>query len=423
MLDAIQIIQNIVYAISLYYVVFWLLVLLEGKQERPKRKLISPPDVTIAIPAYNEESNIIETLRNVIALDYPKDKLSIIVVNDGSKDQTYRLAKEYADKVRKKYDFKLFMVLTQKNKGKYAAVNNALKYANTDFFATLDADSIPKSDALKNIINRFDEDIAAVSPVLKVYKPKNNLQRMQWFEYSVNHFYRSLIARLNAMHVTPGPLSVYRTHVIKGIGGFREAHNTEDMEVAMRIQKKNYRIVQCDDAFVYTKAPSELRSLYRQRHRWQYGTLRNVLDYRSMVFNRKYGDFGIFQLPIILSSGLLGVTVLGLILHNIWKAAHPSFAMLRLYDFNIIRYISNVRLNVIWLDIDLRSTVTLLGFFIISLFVVWMSLRLYKNKNKFSFKRSTSFFLYLFFYYLFLAIVWLGVYKDLLLRRDTGWKR
>jgi len=422
MLDTVQIIQNIIYLFSLYYVVFWLLVLLEKKEEKkPGLKLSQYPEVSIAIPAYNEEDNIVETLECVAALDYPEEKLSIILMDDGSTDKTYVLAQECTKKLKKKHDFRKFIVLTQKNQGKFMAMNNALKHINTPFFATLDADSLPKADALKKIMACFEEDIAAVSPILKVYKPKNLLQKMQLFEYSVNHFYKSLIARLNAIHVTPGPLSVYRTDVIKEIGGFRKAHHTEDMEVALRIHKKHYRIVQCNEAFVYTKVPSELRSLYRQRHRWNYGTFRNILDYRSMLFKWKYGDFGFFQMPIILVSGLLGVATLGLIIHAIWKSFRPSFDLLRLYNFDLIKYFSNTKLNIIWLDIDMRTTITVLGFFLLSLFVLSLSLRLYKNKLVF--KKSAALITYIFLYYLLLAVIWVGVYMSLLFSKGTSWKR
>jgi cellulose synthase/poly-beta-1,6-N-acetylglucosamine synthase-like glycosyltransferase len=285
----------------------------------------------------------------------------------------------------------------------------------------LDADSIPKTDALRKLMSLFEEDVAAVSPVLKVYKPKSHWQKMQWFEYSVNHFYRGLIARLNAMHVTPGPLSVYRTKVVKEIGGFKEAHKVEDMEIAVRIQKKNYRIIQCDDAFVYTKAPSSLRTWMKQRHRWNYGTFKNIIDYRTMLFNREYGDFGFFQMPILLLSGLLGVTVLGLIVHGLWKAIKPFFQNLSMYDFNIIKYFSTMKLNIILLDINLRSAVFMLGFFILTIFVMWLSLHLYKNKG--SLKRMTSFMMYLFFYYLLIAIVWVKVYIDVMLHRKSVWHK
>ena len=415
-----EILQNIIYFISLYYLVLWILVFLE--KEAPKEhKLVSYPNVTIVIPAYNEEDNIVETMKSAIALDYPKNKLKIIVIDDGSTDRTNERAKGCIAWARKNIASLEIVLLMQKNFGKFAALNNALKHVNSEFFATLDADSSPNEDALKKLVNSFtDKRIAAVSPILKVYRPKNRIQLVQWFEYSVNHFYKSIISNVNAIHVTPGPLSVYRTVVVKEVGGFREAHKTEDMEIAMRIQKKQYKIVQCNDAFVYTKAPYTIKELYKQRLRWNYGTFRNLIDYRKMMFDRKYGDFGMFQLPIILISGIMGITILGLITFNAYKSIKPTFKLLSMYNYNLYDYLRYTQFNMIWLDLDARAIVTFLGFFLISMLVLWLSLRLYREKI--SLRHMSSFFIYLFFYYLFLAIVWLGVLKDLILHRDRKWK-
>ncbi len=416
-----EILQNIIYFVSLYYVVFWLIVLLEYEEPRSKRLQKHPP-VTIIIPAYNEEENIIPTIDSVAALQYPPELIKVIVVDDGSKDRTYARAKEHLKSIRKKHPKITFQLLTQKNAGKHAAMNNALRYTHTPFFATLDADSFPYRDALKNIMAEFDDPkIAAVSPILKVYKPKNAIQTIQWLEYAVNHFYKSLISNVDAIHVLPGPLSVYRTAVVKKLGGFRDAHKTEDMEIAMRIQKADYKIRQCNNAFVTTKAPYTIKSLYRQRHRWNHGTFKNLIDYRKMMFSRKYGDFGLFQLPVILISGIMGISILGLILYDFFKSIKPTFKLIQLYNYNIISYLQHTEFNMIWLDLDLKSLVTFLGFFIITLIVLWLSLRLYREKYRT--KITFSFILYIFFYYIFLAIVWIGVFKDVLLRKETGWKK
>ena len=418
MFDLPEILQGIVYFISLYYVVFWLIVFLEVR-DKPKVGRSTLPLVTIAIPAYNESKNIIKTLRSVSSLEYPKSKMTLVFVDDGSTDNTYSKAKKFLDPYKK--EFRAVHILKQKNLGKYAAVNLALKHSDSEFFATLDADSIPKRDSLINIIRRFEPDIGAVSPVLKVYKPQTGLQIVQWFEYSVNHFYKSIISGLNSIHVTPGPLSVYRQELISRIGGFREAHKTEDMEIAMRIQAENYRIVQCNDAVVYTEAPYTIKQLYRQRHRWNYGTLRNLIDYRKMIFNKDYGDFGVFQLPIILLSGILAIVSLGLIMHELYRQLSTFIRTLSLYDFNLINYIMSVRWDIIWLDIDIRAIVTAGVFIFISLAVIGLSLRLYKEK--FHLSRSLYFVMYIFAYYLFIAAVWIGVFFNFIANRGTEWKK
>jgi peptidoglycan-N-acetylglucosamine deacetylase len=421
MIGWIEIVQNIVYFFSLYYVVFWVLVLLDDEKPETK-KLKGHPEISILIPGYNEEGNMIPTLKSVEALDYPKDKLSIYIIDDGSTDNTYKEAVSYSKLMLKNHNYKKVVVLTQKNKGKYAAMNNALKLVDTEFFASLDADSMPQKDALKKLIACFgDKQIAGVSPVMKVYKPSNMLQTIQYFEYLVNHFYKSVITKLDSVHVLPGPLSVYRTAIVKKLGCFREAHKTEDMELAMRIQKAQYKIMQCNDAFVYTKTPYTIKSLYRQRHRWNYGTLRNLIDYRKMMFNKKYGDFGIFQLPMIMLSGLLGIIVLGLMSHALFKSIRPTFRLLQLYNYNIIELIRQSSINMIWLDVDLRALMTFVIVFGITLMIVWLSFKLYKQK--YGLKTTLPFIFYLFFYYLFLAVVWLGVFKDYIIGTKVGWRK
>jgi cellulose synthase/poly-beta-1,6-N-acetylglucosamine synthase-like glycosyltransferase len=321
------------------------------------------------------------------------------------------------------------MLLHQENSGKYEAMNLGLKYVHTPLFASLDADSFPEKDALKNIVACFeDSNVTAVSPVLKVFKPSNYIQTIQWLEYSVNHFYKGLITKVNAIHVLPGPLSVYRTNIVKRIGCFRDAHKTEDMEIAMRLQMNGYTLMQCDDAFVYTKAPYTIKNLYKQRHRWNYGTFKNLMHYKKMMFNRKYGDFGMFQLPVILVSGFLGISIIGLLIYDFVKSLKPTFLMLRQYDFNIIEYIVHSRFNIIWLDIDIKSVVTFIGFFVISIFILWMSFKMYyvggreKDSASSPFSNPFSFLAYLFFYYLFLAVVWLMVFRDIILKKGTEWK-
>lgn len=415
-----EIIQSIIYFISLYYVIFWLLVFLDSEPLKKTRKMPKTwPEVSIIIPAYNEGKNIVSTIKSVTNLNYPKDRMKLFVVDDGSTDSTFKLAQKYLRTMRGYKDIRL---LSQPNSGKFAAINNALKYVDTEYFATLDADSIPTSSALKRSISAFDSDnIVAVSSIIKVYKPKNMLQRVQNFEYMVNHFYKSVLSRLNAIHVIPGPLSIYRTAIVKNIGCFRDAHKTEDMEIAMRIQKLNYAIRQSDTSFVYTKTPYRFNELYRQRHRWNHGTFKNLLDYRFMLFNKKYGDFGIFQLPVMFLSGIMGVTILILMGYDFIKSIIPTMKLFQLFDYNIIEYLRHTTFNIMWLDLDLRTAVMSFGFLAISLLVMKLSLKL--SEEKYSIRHSLSFLAYIMFYYLFLAVVWIGVFKDIISGKETKWNK
>ena len=275
-----EVVLAIVYFAALYYNVFWLLTLLEKKEISKKHWKILPP-VSVLIPAYNEEDSIKETIKSVLNLDYPKDKLKIIVINDGSKDNT----KEIVENLVKQNSN--LILINQKNGGKANALNNALKQIDSEFIATLDADSFVIKDTLKNLLPYFyDEEIAAVLPSMKIKDPKNVLQRMQRIEYTINTFFRMLNERSNCIHVTPGPFSLYRTSVLKKLKGFDENCITEDLELAVRIQKNNYKILQTYDAEVYTLPPKTIKGLFYQRKRWYKGGFLACLKHKDLMFNK-----------------------------------------------------------------------------------------------------------------------------------------
>ena len=94
---------------------------------------------------------------------------------------------------------------------------------------------------------------------------------------------------VNAIHVTPGPFSIFRKEVFDKIGKYKHAHTTEDIEIALRMQKHHMKIENAPDAYVYTNTPKTVKSLYKQRKRWIYGFIQNALDYRGLFFKKKYG--------------------------------------------------------------------------------------------------------------------------------------
>lgn len=430
MMEFSRLILDIVYFISLYYAVFWLLTFFDEKDVKIKRREISYPNISIIIPMYNEAQNIASTIENVCNIDYDKGKIKLIVVDDGSTDNSHDLAKKAIADMKKKCPLLNTLLLRQENAGKYKAMNYALEHVDTEFFATLDADSYPKSDSLKIILREFSsKNIASVTPILKVYNPMTIIEKIQAIEYSVNHFYKSVLSKANAIHVTPGPLAVYRTEVVKSLGGFRQGHKTEDMELAVRIQKSQYKIVQANDAIVYTKCPRTLKSLFAQRKRWSLGTIRNIMDYKSMMFNKKYGDFGLFQFPMILMSGVLSVSILFLLVFQRRSEIRRSYLSLKAYNFNIIEYIidsfGTLNFEYWFFNLDLRSTVMFGFFFAVTLYIIHKSINLNKIKLNFEKFKSTvvSFVLYAFFYYVFLSTVWITVFKDFFLRKEVVWKK
>ena len=221
------------------------------------------------------------------------DKLHILAVNDGSTDNTGAILSDYADK------FANIQVLEKENEGsKFAALNHALKFVRTPFVGCLDADSFVTPMALRNIMSEFhDSEVMSVIPTMIIHDPKNILQYVQRVEYEIAILARRIFHILDAIYITPGPFSFFRTRVFEEIGDYREAYGTEDCEIALRMQKYGMKIVHARNAIVSTQGPSTIMGLHRQRVRWTRGFISNAWDYRDILFNRSYGEVGFSVVP------------------------------------------------------------------------------------------------------------------------------
>jgi len=287
---------NLIYAASflgIFLTVFYTLnLIIDSKKKKKLNSEIFP--VSIVIPAYNEEPSIGLTLKSLLAMNYPKDKLEIIVVDDGSKDNTYKVAKKFESsswpKVR---------VFTKPNGGKGSAVNLGIRKSMGKIVATMDADSIVTPDALRRIVMHFNKkEVMAVTPSMAVYKPRSFLQRIQQIEYALGIFLRKAFSTIDAVHITPGALSVYRKEFFVKHGYFDETTITEDLEIALRIQSLHYKIANCPEAVVYTISPSKFKELLIQRKRWYSGLIKHLTGQYKHMFGVEHGILGVLVLPV-----------------------------------------------------------------------------------------------------------------------------
>ncbi|MDP4012495.1 MAG: glycosyltransferase family 2 protein [Candidatus Nanoarchaeia archaeon] len=404
-----------IYLVSLYYGVFWFLVYLDHGAEEEKKSRKDFPLVTIAIPAHNEVKTVIATIKSVLDLDYPKDKLEVLVVNNGSKDNTSQITNDFIKTVN--YNIRL---IDLPNPGKGAAMNYAIKQAKGEFFVTLDADSYVKSDALKVILPYFDNDeVASVLPIIKVRQKNSLMRKMQSVEYLLNFFYKKLISCLDCVHVTPGPFSVYRKSILTKIGGFDENNLTEDQEIAIRLQKYNYKILQILGTEVTTDAPKNYISFYKQRNRWYKGSLLNLWKHRDLMFNKKYGEFGMFHLPAVLTVATIAIIYSTYILYNYAIKPISNY----LYDmsfinFNVSFIISEAVEKFSFLDLNYMTMFFGLSVMFVSLIAIRLAFK-YTNEKLSSTLFATS--LYLILYPTLLSITWLGVAFDLLRGKKQRW--
>ena len=291
-MDILLLINYVIAFISIFSVCFFVLVFLKHRDrymERPQWDGRTP-SVSVIIPAYNEGKYLGSCLKSVLSADYPADKLEIIVVDDGSTDDTAEVARSFAGNGVK--------VFTKKNGGKGAALNFGLERSGGELVATMDADSYITANTLKELIPYFkDGEVMAVTPAIKIRPSGSPLKEFQRVEYLLILFSRKLLSFIDSVPVTPGPFSIFRKSVFEKVGSFSENNLVEDQEIALRIQSHNYKIRSSLTAEVYTEPPDNMRDLLRQRVRWQRGGIRNYWAYRSLI-RPEYGDFGMFFVPM-----------------------------------------------------------------------------------------------------------------------------
>ena len=259
-----------------------------SKLKNPKPKRF--PSVTIAVPVFNAENTIKKTLDSLLKLKYPKNKLKIVVVNDGSTDNTLKIAKSY--------ESKCVIVYSKKNTGKSDSLNYAIKRCDTELFTCLDADCFVFPDALKQMVGYFEnKKVMGVTGSIKIWKPKKIIEKIQLIEFLSSTFIRKVFAFLGGLPLAPGPFTIYRMSFFKRHGGYDTTTLAEDVEMALRVENKKYLIENAIDVNIYTSAVPKFKGVLMQRLRWFRGFIDNLVKYKHMFLSKKYGNLGIFVLP------------------------------------------------------------------------------------------------------------------------------
>src|SRR5215831_12295646 len=298
------------------------------------------PPITIIAPAHNEEASIRVAIRNLLELDYPQ--LEIIVVNDGSEDRTLEELREefLLRRVRAVYvpvtksapvrglyrsDVDSRLVVVDKNAAgsKADAVNAGLNAATSPYVCVVDADSVLERDALLRIMVPILEDpkrVVAVGGIVRVLNgsevqggqlrrvrlPRKRIEAIQVIEYLRAFLIgREAWAQGNMLTIISGAFGLFRTDLVRAVGGYRSSAIGEDLDLVARMhrhlreKKAEYQIRFVPDPMCWTEVPSDMRSLGRQRARWQKGLLDVLWPNRDMLFRPTYGRLGSIALPYL----------------------------------------------------------------------------------------------------------------------------
>lgn len=307
------------------------------------------PPISIIIPAYNEQAGIVESVRSTAMLHYPR--LEIIVVNDGSKDLTVQRLVEAFDMVPIDFPFRnsietqeirriyrsrmpLPLVLVDKdNGGKSDAINAGINVSQYPYFMATDADMVIENDALIHAARHFVEDrehtVAVggnVRPlngstvrsgsVSEVDLPRRSIEMVQIVEY-IRSFLaaRPAWSAMGSLLIVSGAFGMFQKSAVTEVGGFRNDHLGEDMEMTMRLHrhylknKRPYRIVYAPDAVAWTEVPSDWSILRKQRIRWHRGLIQVIWQYKGMIFNPRYRQIGLIGWPLFIVFEFIAPTV------------------------------------------------------------------------------------------------------------------
>lgn len=385
--------------ISLNFEIFLLITYFENRKEikaeskaQSNVKLKKYPSVTIIVPCWNEQNTVSKTVHSLLNLDYPKDKLKIMVVDDGSTDNTWGAVQKFANHPQ-------IELHTKENGGKYTALNYGISKLTTDLVGCLDADSYVHKDSMKKIALYFeDKETMAVAPSIKLWQPKNILQLLQKVEYGFGIFTRKMYHYMNAIYITPGPFSIFRREVFEKLGGYEHAHNTEDIQIALRMQKNGLKIAHAHEAIVYTVPPETVKKLLKQRVRWSYGFIKNAYDFRDMIFNKKYGNVGMLILPMACISIVSVLFVSSVSIYSIIDGLVNWIVRVQIVGINF--NMPNFELFYVNTElIALVGVVVATG----SILMILMSKRM--SENKFDLGLDLIYYLSL---YMFIAPLWIG---------------
>lgn len=303
------------------------------------------PGIAVVVPAYNEERVIVESVSSLLRLEYPFHE--VIVVNDGSTDQTSeRLIEEFeleiidadfpiqlpcepVDAIYRAPDQELVLI-DKANGGKADALNAGLYFTDKPLFCAIDADSLIERGALKEIVEpflRYPSTTVATGGTVRIANdvpfekghpqdvslPSKRLVRFQVVEYLRAFFLgRTGLSRLGSLLIISGAFGVFKTDLVREVGGYDTTSITEDMELVIRLHRylidadRAYDVTFVPHPIVWTEAPETLAVLSRQRRRWFKGMIDTLVKHRDAIGRPAYGIIGIIGLPIFLVIETIG---------------------------------------------------------------------------------------------------------------------
>ncbi|MFA5141678.1 MAG: glycosyltransferase family 2 protein [Candidatus Woesearchaeota archaeon] len=236
------------------------------------------PEVSVVIPAYNEEKNIQMTLDSIFNLDYPQEKIELIVVDDGSTDKTGMILRSYAK------HHKNMQVIKGKHEGKSESLNLGINKAKNEIVMTLDADTIIRKDSMRKIIKPFSRDnVGSTNGTCTIKNPGTILSVFQRVEYHSNNLMRKGFSSVFSNGIWFfGAMACYRKSILERIGYFKKDTQAEDFDTALEMYSLGYNTINVPDAYGKTVVPETFKELANQRKRWWIGVIQALSKHKHL---------------------------------------------------------------------------------------------------------------------------------------------
>jgi len=304
--------------------------------------------LAVIIPAYNEEATIAETAYSALALRYPE--FEVIIVNDGSRDNTLSVLEEKFNLEQYARDFNLdipcatirgiyrsgdypnLVVVDKENGGKSDALNAGINVSQFPLFCNIDSDSLIDADSLLKVVDLFARDwrIVAAGGTIRAANhcsiedgkvTQVRLSPKFWVRFQIVEYMRAFLfgragwSTIGGLMILSGAFSIYRRKAVVETGGYRLDTVGEDMELVLRIQRimkrinREYRVVFLPDPVCWTQVPESYRGLKTQRRRWQRGLAESLFGNFEIFLNPRYGPTGMISYPFFLFYEFLGPVI------------------------------------------------------------------------------------------------------------------
>jgi len=265
----------------------------EAKKRNNIRKQKIFPKVSLVIATYDEETTILQKLENTKNLDYPKEMLEVIVVDSGSKDNTREIVEDFN---KNNGDLNLRLMTQRQRRGKANALNHVLPHCTGEIVVISDADSLLERSSLTQVVSNFADPTVGAASGRQILLNSNEspVTKMEQNYRGIFEILRTGESHLDSTPIFHGELSAFRRKLVDGIS---EDSMADDSELSINVRKAGYRAIYEPEAIFYEYAPPTFRARLKQKQRRGQGLIQQFLRNIVLVFNRKYGKYGLVIFP------------------------------------------------------------------------------------------------------------------------------